>query len=115
MRAHTHLTPNNQREERHSSHHSENGKTFAFLQTIDIEGQISTLNVDLSSLELLDAATVTQMNDMSSSMTSIDFAGLITTLEATTVSVSFADLITALESAAAAATTAGDPATAVRN
>ncbi|XP_067928308.1 prominin-1-like [Watersipora subatra] len=44
--------------------------------TIDVDGEIDKISVDLSSLEIIDEDTSTQLTDMSDAITLLDFEGL---------------------------------------
>lgn len=74
-----------------------------------MDTEISKIVVDLSSLELISSDTKTQLTDMSSAIGLIDFAGLVDSLDGTTVNVSFSGLRATLQ-AAADSVPAGAPA-----
>lgn len=78
-----------------------------------MEGEISKITVDLSSIELLDAATKQELTDMSDAIEAIDFVGLVDTLSEATVTADFTALKDALSSAAVVARDASLPATEV--
>ena len=67
---------------------------------MDVSGEMDQLSVDLSSLVLIDADTKIQLNDMAAALTSINYAGLKTSLGATTATADFTSLVDALNTAA---------------
>lgn len=72
-----------------------------FVQTIDVDGEIDKISVDLSALEIMDTNTKTQLTDMSNAISDIDFDGLINSLSTDTVTADFGAITSSLESAAA--------------
>ena len=73
---------------------------FCVIQTIDIDGEIDKISVDLSSLELLDANTKQQLEDMANAINGIRFDDIETELKKSTVTADFSALKSSLTSAA---------------